>query len=305
MKRMAESKPVHARILLRRTTVFLAILLAARAFAFGQTEKVSAVCSQNVFAARKPLPKLDYTCSETLREWDSRVLRLPRRRAALARVIKTLRSLTNPAWWEASVAELNACDLRGSAGQLTEEDKDRLSNYSLRLFGDRQTRLALIADPCYQVGFNGSNAFLLHRTEGRVFVTQVLNGYYSRVDDSVGVKFANLKGQRIVEVTTGNSMPPSFVSHFFVIDRAGRAIPKRIFRADGHLTNEIRSAMLLSEPQDLNLPGSATELNIIRNGKLAPSFSAYEEHPLGAIDANGRRFRRIIYRWNGRFYKAN
>ena len=61
------------------------------------------------------------------------------------------------------------------------------------------------------------------------------------------------------------------------------------------------SAALLSE-----VPESASELNIIRNGKLARSFSAYEEHPRGAIEAEGRRLRRIIYRWNGRIYsKAN
>ena len=43
--------------------------------------------------------------------------------------------------------------------------------------------------------------------------------------------------------------------------------------------------MLLAEPRDLNLPAGANELNIIRNGKLAPRFSAYEEHERGPIDA--------------------
>ena len=63
--------------------------------------------------------------------------------------------------------------------------------------------------------------------------------------------------------------------------------------------------MLLSEPQELNLPADATELNIIRNGKLAPRFSGYEEDPRGPIDANGRRLRRVVYRWNGRFYSRS
>jgi hypothetical protein len=39
-----------------------------------------------------------------------------------------------------------------------------------------------------------------------------------------------------------------------------------------------------------------------RNGKLAPRFSAYEEHERGTIDAAGRKLRRVVYRWNGRFY---
>jgi hypothetical protein len=36
--------------------------------------------------------------------------------------------------------------------------------------------------------------------------------------------------------------------------------------------------------------------------RLAASFSAYEEDERGKIDANSRKFRRIVYRWNGRFY---
>ena len=267
-------------------------------------DKAVPVCSEKAFAAVRPLPELAYECSESLIDSDSRILRLPRRRAALARVVQTLRSFTNPVWWETSLAELNACELHGAAGELSEEEKARwrTGDLSLWLFGDEQTRLVLIADPCYQTGFNGANAFVLHRRDGRVFVTQVLDGYYSRADNSVGINFANLKGQRIIEVTTGNSMPPSLVSYFFAIDRSGRATPKRIFRTDGRLTHEIYSAMLMADPRDLNLPASANELNIIRNRRLAPRFSAYEEHERGPIDAHGRQLRRVIYRWNGRFY---
>ena len=267
-------------------------------------DKAVSVCSEKASAAVRSLPKLTYECSESLIESDSRILRLPRRRAALARSIQTLRSFTNPVWWETSVAELNACELHGGAGTLSDEEKARWrsGDFLLSLFGDEQTRLVLIADPCYQTGFGGSNAFVLQRREGRVFVTQVLDGYYSRVDNSVGINFADLKGQRIIEVTTGNSMPPSLISYFFAIDRHGRATPKRLFRADGRLTNEIYSAMLLAEPKDLNLPASASELNIVRNRKLAPRFSAYEENERGSIDANGRKLHRVVYRWNGRFY---
>lgn len=281
--------------------LLLTVLLFSPAFA---QDKPVPVCSEKAFAAMRPQPKLVYECSESLIESDSRILRLPRRRAALARVAQTLRSFTNPVWWETSLAELNACELHGATGQLNEEEKARWRTGDLFrwFFGDEQTRLVLIADPCYQTGFNGANAFVLHRRDGRVFVTQVLDGYYSRADNSVGINFADLKGQRIIEVTTGNSMPPSLVSYFFANDRSGRATPKKIFRTDGRLTNEIYSAMLLAEPRDLNLPANATELNIIRNGKLAPRFSAYEEHERGSIEASGRKLRRVVYRWNGRFY---
>ena len=281
--------------------LLLIVLFFSPAFA---QDKAVPVCSEKAFAAVRPLPTLAYECSESLTESDGRLLRLPRRRAALARSLQTLRSFTNPVWWETSVAELNACELHGAAGALSEEEKARWQSgdFLISLFGDEQTRLVLIADPCYQTGYGGSNAFVLHRREGRVFVTQVLDGYYSRADNSVGINFVELKGQRIIEVTTGNSMPPSLVSYFFAIDRQGRATPKKLFRVDGHLTNEIYSAMLLAEPRDLNLPATASELNIIRNRKLASGFSAYEEHERGRIDANGRKLRRVIYRWNGRFY---
>lgn len=281
--------------------LFLTVFLFPPAFA---QDRSVPVCSEKAFAAMRPQPKLAYECSESLIDSDSRILRLPRRRAALARVVHTLRSFANPVWWETSLTELNACELHSGAGELNEEEKARWRTGDLFrwLFGDEQTRLVLIADPCYQTGFNGANAFVLHRKDGRVFVTQVLDGYYSRADNSVGINFAELKGQRIVEVTTGNSMPPSLVSYFFAIDRSGRATPKRIFRTEGHLTNEISSAMLLAEPRDLNLPAGASELNIVRKGKLAPRFSAYEEHGRGTIDASGRKLRRVVYRWNGRFY---
>ena len=285
--------------------IFLSlIVIGSSCLPVSGQEKPVPVCSEKAFATIKPLPKLNYECSESLIESDSRLLRLPRRRAALARVMETLRSYTNPAWWEASVNELNACALRGRAGALGDDEKARWQSGDLvlSLFGDGETRLVLIDDPCYQTGFNGSNAYLLQRKDGGVIVTQVLDGYFSRVDNSVGINFATLNGRRVVEVTTGNSMPPSLVSYFFIIDRAGRAIPKRLFRVAGRLTNEIHSAMLLADPQDFSLPADATELNIIRSRKLAPRFSAYEASERGPIESNSGKVRRVIYRWNGRFY---
>jgi hypothetical protein len=166
-------------------------------------------------------------------------------------------------------------------------------------------RLVLLTDPCYQTGFGGSNAFLLYHKEGRVFVSQLLNGYYSRVDNSVGMDFAKLNGQQIIEVSTANSMPPSYVYYYFVIDpKTNKAEPKNIFRQGNQLTNKIYSDMLMAEPKDVGLPGDASELNIIRKGLLAPSFSAYEQDDQGRIDASGKRMNRIVYRWNGRFYLA-
>jgi hypothetical protein len=217
-----------------------------------------------------------------------------------------LKKFTADAWWQAEVDDLHACTVHGSAGELTNEEKDKWKSrdYSFDLFGNHQMRLAVIFDPCYQTGYNGSNVFLLYRHAGRVYVSQVLNGYYSRVDNSVGIAFANLDGGQVVfEVTTANSMTPSLRSYFFVVDpKTNHAVPKKIFSDGGKLTNQIYSAMLMSEPADVGLPKNAEALKIINGNRLAPSFSAYEQDEHGKIDDNGRRLRRIIYRWNGRFY---
>jgi len=90
--------------------------------------------------------------------------------------------------------------------------------------------------------------------------------------------------------------------YFFEIDSSGHAIPLKIFREGRNLTNHIYSAMLMAEPKDLGLPPSASELNIIRARRLAPSFSAYEQDENGAVINESQRFHRTIYHWNGRFY---
>jgi hypothetical protein len=220
--------------------------------------------------------------------------------------MQSLEQFTNPTWWQPSVDELNVCKIHGKAGALTYEEKEewRRGDYSFDLFGNNEMRLALIADPCYSTGYNGSNAFLLYRKGGRVYVSQLLNGYYSRVDNSVGIDFARLNGRQIVEVETANSMPPSLINYYFEIDPAtNQALPKNFFREGGKPSNRIYSDMLMAEPQELGLPKSASELRIIVNGKMAQSFSAYEESPNDrGIDANGRKLRRIVYRWNGTVY---
>jgi hypothetical protein len=219
--------------------------------------------------------------------------------------MQTLGQFNNPSWWQADVDELNACKIHQRAGELTDDEKQqwKSGDYSFDLFGSGEMRLALIADPCYQTGYNGSNAFLLYRQNGRVYVSQLLNGYYSRVANSVGIDFAKLNGRQIVEVSTANSMPPSLVNYYFEIDPAtNKALPRNLFRDGGKPTNQIYSDMMMGEPKDFGLPTDAAELNVIRQGRLAPSFSAYEESERGRIDANGRKLRRIVYRWNGRSY---
>lgn len=273
-----------------------------------QKKRPVPVCAETTMAAHRDLPELQYDCPEGLIESNDRILKLPARLAALSDVMKELAGFENPAWWRAGIDDLTACDFHKVVGDFSEEHIQmwKRGDYPFSLFGNHQIRLALIDDPCYQTGFNGANAFLLYRKQGKVFVTQVLNGYYSRADNSVDIAFATLNGQQLIQISTGNSMPPSLAYYFFVIDpKTNQAVPKRIFKEGRKLVHVIRSAMLLSDVKDLGLPADAAELKIIRNKRLAPAFSVYQESERGRIDDNGRRLRRTVYRWNGRFYSSN
>ena len=261
-----------------------------------QRQRPVPICRQVAFSALKALPKMDYECPEGVNDYDESILKLPARLASIQDVIKQLQGFKDPAWWRVTVDELNACEVHGGVGELTDDEKQRWRNgdLAINLIGNQQMRLVIVTDPCYQAGFGGSNVFLLYRNRTGVTVSQVLNGYYSRVDNSVGIGFATLGAEHIIEIATANSMPPSLVSYFFVIDPETKtAVPRKLFKEGNHLTNEIDSAMLVSEePSAQKRPA---ELEIIKRNRLAPSFSAYQ-------DIGGPRLKRIVYHWNGRFY---
>jgi hypothetical protein len=278
----------------------LCLLLVSSSAALAQRNR-PAFCSQAAFASYKALPQLEYECPEEGYS-DEALMKLPARLAAIRLVEKVLGTFDRAAWWNADADELNYCEIHGRAGRLTTEEKQKLTDgdYDLKVFGNHQMRLVMLRDPCYATGYSGANGFLLYRSGVKVFVSQVLDGYASRVANSAGIDFATANGEQLIEISTANSFPPSLVSYFFAIDpKTNHAIAKRIFKDDNKLTNEIYSDMLMGDPKDFALPKDATELNIIRNGRLAPTFSAYEQNEHGKID---NRLRRIIYRWNGKFY---
>jgi hypothetical protein len=247
------------------------------------------------------LPKLSYQCPQQFDESDEQILKVPERVEELNKLAGELESFTDAPWWQAGVEDLNACEMHGQAGVLDAEERASLTSgdYPISLFGNHSLRLIMVTDPCFQTGYNGSVAFLLYRYGGRVFVTKVLDGYYSRVDNSVGFDFANFDGQQIVELSTSNSMPPSVTNHYFVIDpKTHRAVHERIFKVGRKLTNEISSAMILGEPAELGLPRNAEDMQLIRRHRLLPNFTTYQE----TFEGNGRKLKRVVYRWNGRFY---
>jgi len=276
------------------------LLLAVVIFlspAYAQRSK-PLVCKKATLAALKPRPELAYQCDDNLNDYDEKVLKLPARVAAIKSLISELSSFNEPAWWAADVVDLGVCDFAGKPGTLTRDQRRSFfsDEYLFWLFGNDRIRLMLIPDPCYQTQYGGANGFLLYRNGGRVYVTQVLDGFFSRADNPVNVAIA----KDIIEVSTwSGGLNPSLTNYYFTIDpKTNHAVPKNLFKGEHGPTNEISSAMLFNET-----PGSAP-LKIVRGQTLAPSFSIYIDDANGKIDDNGRTLSRKILRWNGKIYRG-
>ena len=288
---------------MKKISLLLVLLGLSSVPSPAQNQRVP-VCSQTTFAAFRRLPELNYLCPQRFDESDEQILKVPERIDRLNKLAGELESFTDAAWWQARVEDLNACEMHGEAGALDAEEKASLTrgDYAISLFGNQSLRLIMVTDPCYQAGYNGSVVFLLYREGNRVFVTRVLDGNYSRVDNSVGFDFASVNGQQIIEVSTGNSMPPSVKNYYFIIDpKTHRAVPQKIFKVGRMLTNQISSAIILGEPTELGLPQDAKDMQLIRQHRLLPSFSTYTE----VFAGEGRKLKRTVHRWNGRFYSED
>src|SRR6266700_5922956 len=136
--------------------ITLLLLTLSLGSAFAQPGKPVITCSQSALAAFKPLPKLEYECSAGPDESDDKTLKLPARITAVERLIKELTTFTDVAWWSEKVQDLERCELRGRAGELSDEEIDKWQRGDFRfdLFGNNRVRLVLVADPYYQNGYN-------------------------------------------------------------------------------------------------------------------------------------------------------
>ncbi len=286
---------------MRAPIVAILVLLIIN-FSFAQRRSnPTLVCKQSTLAALKPKPELSYPCDDQLNDYDEKTLKLPARLTAIKTLMSQLSSFSDSAWWAADIVDLGVCDYTQKPGRLTADQRHGFlgDDYLFWLFGNDQIRLALIPDPCYQTEYGGSNAFVLYRNGSRVFVTQVLDGYFSRADNSVNIRFAKLNNQEIVEISTGSGgLTPSLTNYYFAIDsKTNRAVPKNIFKGDRGPTNQISSAMLFSEVR-----AAATPLKVIQGQSLAHSFIIYVDDANGKIDDNGRTLSRKILRWNGNVF---
>ncbi len=262
-------------------------------------------CKQSALAAWKPVPKLRYPCGNAANDYDEKILKLPARRRALATLQQQLALLNTNSWWQTSPDDLSVCDFKRKSGKLSAQEDERYStSYIKLLFGDNHIRLVLLPDPCFQTQYSGSNGFILNRKGAQVFVTQVLDGFFSRAEDAVDIDFAKLDGEEIIEISTGTGgLHPQLTNYYFTINsKTNRAVPKNLFLGDSGPTNEISSALLMSDPEDFNLPADAVSMKVIDKGSLVMSFSIYSEDN-GPIDDNGRKLTRRELKWDGKVYR--
>jgi hypothetical protein len=288
---------------LRHATAAVLLVLITINISFAQRRsKPVLVCKRPALAALKPIPELSYPCDEQLNYYDEKTLKLPARLDALKTLMSQLSSFSDPAWWATDIVDLGVCDYTEKPGPLTPDQRKSFlqGDYLFWLFGNDHIRLALIPDPCYQTEYGGSNAFVLYRNRNRVIATQVLDGYFSRADNSVNLAFAKLNTQEIIEVSTGSGgLTPSLTNYYFVIDPATKqAVPKNLFKGDHGPTNQISSAMLLSDSRPASEP-----LKVIQGQSLARSFIIFVDDANGKIDDNGRTLSRKVLRWNGNIYR--
>lgn len=292
---------------MRKPSLALCLMLAIINASSSSPQTPRLVCKSSALAALKTIPKLRYSCGGANNEWDEAMLRRPVRIRAIKVLLAQLEKLNTADWWETPTDDLNVCDFRRKVGTLSKQERERFdSDYALPLFGDNHIRIAVLPDPCYQTQYNGANVFLLYRKGARVFATEVIDGFFSRAEDAVNVDFARSGREEIIEVSTGTGgLHPELTNYYFTIDpKTNRAIPKKLFQSDDGPTNQITSALLMSDPEDFDLPAEAVALKVIDNHKLASSFSIYDEvFEGGAIDDNGRKLNRKVLKWDGKIYK--
>ena len=296
---------------MRPTVIALPLLVASATAGLiyptraNQDDRPPAVCKPTALRAVQTIPKLRYRCPPGVNEYDEAILKSPERIRALNTFSAQLKALTQPAWWNADVEDLNACSFRKRAGTLTKAENEQYrTNYVIDLLGNSNARVVIASEPCYQTGYGGSVLFLVARNSPTNIVTKALDGYFSRVDNSVTFDWADAPGEQIIEIGTGNSMPPSLEKFYFSVDaKTHRIEPKNLFKDGGQFANKIYSDMLLSDPADAGLPEDSAEIVVIRDHKLASTFSAYTEDSDGKVEANGKRFNRSIFRWNGRYFE--
>jgi hypothetical protein len=301
-RRLSDFCKAMCKFIFQITTVFF--LISALIV---QTHSQTIACRQSAFTALRPIPKLKYKCRKGIDDYEQKILKYPERIRAVNGFVKALEKFTNKDWWSTDVEDLNICDFSKKAGVFSIEEKERYEqSYFQKMLGNSQFRMISATDPCYQTGYNGANVFLLYRKNGRVFVSEAIDGYFSRSDYGPEINFAANGSEEIVEVsTTSGGLHPTITNYYFTFDKKrNKIVPKKLFRDDGNkLSNKITSQMPLGDSEEYGLPPNLEPLEIFKNKRLAKSFDVFIYTGETFGEDNQDKFKRLTLRWNGKFYK--
>jgi len=255
-------------------------------------------CTKTALAALKPAPKLDYECTDD--EDDNS--KSPERQAAMKDYLHELEATFNDdGWWATSVDDLNACSIAKEVRPLTDSENHNFA-FNIYLYGDHTTRLFAVIDPCIKYSYGTLDAYVLERADGRVVATQVLDAFYTRYDASLFLEVAQLNGERLILVERfahdGFATSLEVTAAAYTINRRTHgAVPKKIFKEAGKLTNEVAWEMPPFLENGRPLPDKGWRApELVRQGRLVPRFS---------IDYPTRRgLRHTAYVWNGKYYSV-
>ncbi|HKQ07846.1 MAG TPA: hypothetical protein VJ464_22150 [Blastocatellia bacterium] len=255
-------------------------------------------CTKAALAALKPAPKLDYECADD--EDDN--LKSPERQAAMKDYLRELEETFNDdGWWATSVNDLNACSIAKEVRPLTGSENNEFA-FSIYLYGDHTTRLLAVIDPCIKYSYGTLDVYVLERAAGRVVATQVLDAFYTRYDASLFLEVAQLNGERLILVERfahdGFATSLQVTAAAYTINpRTHGAVPKKIFKEAGKLTNEVEWDAPPFYELGRPLPDKGWRSpELVRKGRLVPRFS---------IDYPTRRgLRHQAYVWNGKYYSV-
>jgi hypothetical protein len=288
-------------ILKTRSGVFLSILLFFSFSSFstgspaqkGETQDTLR-CTRAALRAMRALPELNYPCADD----DEVSLKSPARKRGLKKQVVQFEQFTSPAWWAADVEALNLCAVFKKPRAIT-RDEFISRGYAIDIHGDAQTRLIVTTDPCVKYSYATLNVFVLQRAADKVVVTQILDGYFSRADNAVGMGIANLGSERILEIwaDTGGLDPHSEAYLFTIHPQTHRPVPKRIIRDGNEFTHKMTSCVALeiwANKYEFDLPKDWQEMRLIQNAKLADKFYVYSE--------GQDKLERNVFKWNGKNY---
>jgi len=278
-------------------------ILLTGSFAFSKTP----VCTERALQVVKAMPEFeapecsDQTYSDETQTSELRKKTL-RKRALLAYRKKLALWGTRAQFF--STSALEACEKKGSVGPLSKEEAE--AYFTSDIGGNASLRLVTTADPCLPIGAHADpyDAFLLIKSlDGKIVVTQVLDGAYGNLDSPVDlIQVKDPNDQPLVLLRENESQMAPFMHEsdtfiaFHINPENSQAEPAKIFPARQMGSSTVSSSTTTNELYSEIY--SEEGLEGLKNGTLMAELKTNE------LDSQAfeERSNRLTYRWDGKAY---